>query len=681
MPTTRRPSFRRTLRPRLVFLIVINVLSVIGFFAWREHYVTKESLLNMMDERLMAVFSPEREITVAEAFESQNFTGKAAYVSTICFQEDIIPVRVLVHSIYRTGTSADILIMIMAKISDKDRAELVDLGAKLVDTSMIELTIDDSQESKDEKSYESAEQEKEISKAEGNLKPEVDPKRKRMCRSNSIQAWRLIEYERVLYMSPEMMVLKNVDDIFQEPPFTATLELGGVVDESIMLLESSMTIYKELKKIMINTWHVPHDIGFLNYFFKGIHPLNPVYNVKAKYAETDYSRYVFGNARIYNYEGTMKPWSFWYQEPKNWRSSFNEEMLYRWQEMSHEVSAKLKLDSHELLEWRKERGSKDVCERYLANKVSMPDRIMDKYSVMLATYSLKRQETLPFVVNQFLMSPRVDKIFIVWHNKNMKVSKNIRQLLADNKDTVIFLNQTVDSLNNRFNPVPEMRTGAVLIADDDVWTSMDDIHLAFEAWQRQPDSLVGFAPRVECFDPKANTYKYCWAYKMNPQRYSIILTKLMFMDEHFLFLWRCGLPDHILKYVDDLVNCEDIAMNFLMTGVTGQPPFHIVTDEVYDFGLDGGISSNPSHWKVRGECIQRITELFGRNTLKSARGSLARYRETDFLSTTWEEFLHMIREKESNAQGFSEAAQGVFEESALANDWDTPVFAGMNGGQ
>lgn len=578
----------------------------------------------------------------------------------------------LVHSLQETGTMADILVMIMSPISDTNRSELVDLGAKLVDTSMIELAIDDSQKSKDEESFENKEQADELLKSEGNLKPEVDPKKRRQCKSNSIQAWRLIEYDRVLYMSSEMLVLQNVDDIFQEPPFTTTLELGGIIDESIMLLEPSMPVYKELKKVMINTWHVPHDVGFLNYFFKDIHPLNPVYNVKAKYAGTDYSRYIFGNARIYNYEGTMKPWSFWYQEPKDWRNSFNEHMIFRWQQMSYEVSTKLKLDSHDLQEWRKVRGSKDVCENYLANKVSMPDRIMDKYSVLLATHSLKRQETLPFVINQFLMSPRVDKIFVIWHNKNMKVSSNIRQLLNEHKDTVFLLNQTVDSLNNRFNPVPELRTGAVLIADDDVWTPMEDIDLAFEAWQRQPDSLVGFAPRVECYDPKTQAYKYCWAYKMTPPRYSIILTKLMFMDEHFLFLWRCGLPDHILKYVDDLINCEDIAMNFLMTGVTGQPPFHIVTDEVYDFGLDGGISSKSTHWQVRGECIQRITELFGRNTLKSVKGSLVRYKETDFLSTTWENFLGMIRDKESREQSFLEVQDEGFEESALANDWGSP---------
>lgn len=73
----------------MVFLIAINVLSVLGFFVWRERYVTKESLLNMMDDRLKAVFSPEREVTVLENSASTNFTGKAAYVTSICFEEDV----------------------------------------------------------------------------------------------------------------------------------------------------------------------------------------------------------------------------------------------------------------------------------------------------------------------------------------------------------------------------------------------------------------------------------------------------------------------------------------------------------------------------------------------------------------------------------------------------------------
>ncbi|KAK9332002.1 glycosyl transferase family 64 domain-containing protein [Lipomyces starkeyi] len=654
---SRQPSWKRAMRPRLVLLVFVNVLTLIAFLAWRERYVTKESLLQMMDERLKAVFSPDREVSTAADAAPTNFTGRASFASMICMEGDFIPVRTLVHSLQQTETNADIVVVVMIPLGDEKRDQLTKLGAKLVDTEPIKVEIDESQTSAAEKQIEKEATDKDKSE---------DPKRLRMCRSNAIQAWRLTQWDRVLYMHPEMLAVENIDDVFQEPPFTATLELGGILDDSIMLLEPNMDIYSELKRAMVKTAQLPHDVGFLNYFFKDIHPLNPVYNVKAKYQSLDYSRYVFGNARVFNYEGTMKPWNFWYQGPKNWRQSFHEDMIYQWRKAEYSAREKLGMDK-DLLEWRPKRGSKEVCEDYLANKLDIPEKIMDKYSVLLATHSLRRQATLPFVIKQFLMSPKVDKIFVIWHDKNQPVSKNIRDLVNEAQGSVIILNQTVDSLNNRFNPVKELRTAAVLISDDDVWTPIDDIDMAFESWQRQPDSLVGFAPRVDCYDPSSETIKYCWPFRMKPPRYSIMLTKLMFMDSNFLFLWRCGLPDNILKYVDDLINCEDIAMNFLISGVTNRAPFHIMSEEVYDFGLDGGISSNPAHFKVRGKCVQEITDLFGRNTLLSVQGSVHRYSETDFKSTTWEDFLNVLKEKEAYGEQL-EVVDVMSPEDIVQND-------------
>ncbi|KAK9478342.1 glycosyl transferase family 64 domain-containing protein [Lipomyces japonicus] len=655
-------KIKRILRPRFFFLIAINVFTIIGFLAWRERYVTKESLLQLMDDRLKAVFSSDRDITQIDDVPG-NFTGKAAFVTSICLHDDFVPVRTLVHSIAETKTTADILVLVINSLSETERNQLTTLGAKLVDTSLINVDIEDVPTSEQEKAV----QDEKIKKQKESGLVDDSKNERRVCKINFIQAWRLTEYDRLLFVQPETLVLQNIDEVFQEVPFAATLELGGIIDDSIMLVQPSMELYKELKNVLVKSWQVPNDIGFLNYFFKDIHPLNPVYNVKAKYLKLEYSNYIFGNAKVYNYEGTMKPWNFWHAGPKGWRDSFQEDMIFRWRQADYSAKDKLDLDP-ELTEWRKDRGSNDVCKDYLKDKLEISERINDKYSVLLATHSLRRQETLPFVVNQFLMSPNVDKIFIVWHDKNQQVSKNIRELVERQTGTVILLNQTVDSLNNRFNPVKELRTGAVLISDDDVWTPIEDIDLAFEAWQRQPDSLVGFAPRADCYDHNSETIKYCWAYRMSPPRYSIILTKLMFMDANFLFLWRCGLPDNILKYVDDLINCEDIAMNFLISGVTNQPPFHVVSEEVYDFGLEHGISSNPNHWRVRGECVQQITNLFERNTLLSVKGSMSRYEETDFKSTNWGQFLDMIREKESNAQKL-DALDTIPIEDQVANDW------------
>ena len=40
-------------------------------------------------------------------------------------------------------------------------------------------------------------------------------------------------------------------------------------------------------------------------------------------------------------------------------------------------------------------------------------------------------------------------------------------------------------------------------------------------------------------------------------------------------MYTFGQPGDIKDYVDDHTNCEDIAMNFLITNMTGKPPFKV----------------------------------------------------------------------------------------------------------
>lgn len=42
------------------------------------------------------------------------------------------------------------------------------------------------------------------------------------------------------------------------------------------------------------------------------------------------------------------------------------------------------------------------------------------------------------------------------------------------------LRQNSDSLNNRFNPIRELKTQAIFIADDDIYTPISSVDFAFE---------------------------------------------------------------------------------------------------------------------------------------------------------------------------------------------------------
>ncbi|WJX12349.1 GDP-mannose transporter [Trifolium repens] len=57
-----------------------------------------------------------------------------------------------------------------------------------------------------------------------------------------------------------------------------------------------------------------------------------------------------------------------------------------------------------------------------------------------------------------------------------------------------------DSLNNRFKEIKDLETDSVFSIDDDVIFPCPSEEFAFDVWQRAPDAMVGFVPRVHWVD-------------------------------------------------------------------------------------------------------------------------------------------------------------------------------------
>jgi len=53
------------------------------------------------------------------------------------------------------------------------------------------------------------------------------------------------------------------------------------------------------------------------------------------------------------------------------------------------------------------------------------------------------------------------------------------------------------------------------------------------------------------------------------------------------YLYTTAMPNEIKEWVDDHMNCEDIAMNFLVANVTGKAPIKVTlfTSSVLDFEI------------------------------------------------------------------------------------------------
>ena len=203
---------------------------------------------------------------------------------------------------------------------------------------------------------------------------------------------------------------------------------------------------------------------------------------------------------------------------------------------------------------------------------------------------------------------------------------------------VAFLLQRSDSLNNRFNPIPQLRTKAVFVTDEDVRVPIDEVVFAFRTWETLFDGtrLVGFYPRSHtelqqgadgggaANGPLENggvhqyRYQYHLGLKPPDKGYSMVLTKGMFMASDYLFTYSCLLPQGIRDYVDRVTNCEDLAVNMMVAGMTDEAPLYIGLLHgglLVDYGTHlndtmSGISAKAGHGDSRSACLCDLGELW-----------------------------------------------------------------------
>uniref|UniRef100_A0A1I7VFN5 Exostosin family protein n=1 Tax=Loa loa TaxID=7209 RepID=A0A1I7VFN5_LOALO len=183
---------------------------------------------------------------------------------------------------------------------------------------------------------------------------------------------------------------------------------------------------------------------------------------------------------------------------------------------------------------------------------------------------------------------------------------------------VIHMDQNM--LTNRFIVFSEITTDAVFSLDEDVVAvNVDEIEFGYQTWRENPDRLVGFLPRAVVFNESTKLYEYHteWASSMN-----IILMGAAFYHKYYGMLYHELLPPKIIEYVERNKNCEDIAMNFLISSVTGKSPLKVTPREkfVYSSHVNNDISSS---WNAqRSICINSFISYFGYNPLVT---SVSRY--------------------------------------------------------
>jgi glucuronyl/N-acetylglucosaminyl transferase EXT2 len=94
-----------------------------------------------------------------------------------------------------------------------------------------------------------------------------------------------------------------------------------------------------------------------------------------------------------------------------------------------------------------------------------------------------------------------------------------------------------------------------------------------QAWRDLPQQLAGWHRRQACVQRDGRT-RYVWQ-KWLLSDYSIVLTKGMLMHQKWLAAYTNQMPTEVLDFVREHKNCEDLAMQFLVSNRTRVPPQYV----------------------------------------------------------------------------------------------------------
>lgn len=248
----------------------------------------------------------------------------------------------------------------------------------------------------------------------------------------------------------------------------------------------------------------------------------------------------------------------------------------------------------------------------------------DQISILISGFAEARLPLLKQIARSYSVSAMVHSIYILWGNTSTPWSLLNQTDLVSIGAPVFLVRQDTTSLNDRFLPRPYLKTRAVLICDDDITIDLDDLKFAFQMWKENERRIVGFFPRSHEYQ----LHSMSWIYTIHPDRYSIMLTKLMILATDYLYQYTCAMPPGVKEYIDANMNCEDIAMNFVVANRTNQGPV-LVNGKPRDWGdtrnsvadlSSSALSAKKQHRKNRGDCITVFHRLWDGMPLRYSYG-------------------------------------------------------------
>ncbi|CAG5101669.1 Similar to botv: Exostosin-3 (Drosophila melanogaster) [Cotesia congregata] len=229
----------------------------------------------------------------------------------------------------------------------------------------------------------------------------------------------------------------------------------------------------------------------------------------------------------------------------------------------------------------------------------------EQFTIVILTY--EREQVLINSLARLYGLPYLNKVLVVWNSPKPPI-EDLRW--PDIGVPIVVIKALRNSLNNRFLPFDTIETEAVLSVDDDAHLRHDEIMFGFRVWREHRDRVVGFPGRYHAWD---QNFHNSWNYNSNYScELSMVLTGAAFIHKHYMYLYTNWLPQAIRDKVDEYMNCEDIAMNFLVSHLTRKPPVKVTSRWTFRCpGCPVSLSEDDTHFQERHKCINFFAQVFG----------------------------------------------------------------------
>lgn len=229
---------------------------------------------------------------------------------------------------------------------------------------------------------------------------------------------------------------------------------------------------------------------------------------------------------------------------------------------------------------------------------------VEQFTIVMLTY--ERELVLMEALERLAGLQYLNKVVVVW-NSPQDPSPDLKWPAIGVPIDV--LRPEKNSLNNRFLPHDQIETDAILSMDDDAHLRHDEILFGFRVWREARDRIVGFPGRFHAWDLNFGG----WLYNSNYScELSMVLTGAAFFHKYYAYLYSLVMPEAIRNKVDEYTNCEDIAMNFLVSHVTRKPPIKVTSRWTFRCpGCPQTLSQDETHFNERHQCINFFVKVYG----------------------------------------------------------------------